>query len=60
MPKDTKEFHRIKYSLKMALRVINGKFKKFNVMQYGTSGFNLEDDNDMTTVECWHYSEQLD
>ena len=60
MPKDHKEFHRIKYSLKMALRIINGKFKKFTVMQYGTSGFNLEDDNDMTAVECWHYSEQPD
>ena len=31
MPKDKKEYHRIKYSLKMALRIINGTFDDFNV-----------------------------
>ena len=57
MPKDKKEYHRIKYSLKMALRIINGTFDDFNVQQYGTSGFNFEDDNEMTTVECWYKPE---
>ena len=57
MPKDKKEYHRIKYSLKMALRIINGTFDDFNVQQYGTSGFNFEEDNEMTTVECWYKPE---
>ena len=57
MQEDKKEFHRIKYSLKMALRIINGTFKEFEVKQYGTSGFNFEDDNEMTTVECWYKPE---
>jgi len=60
LPKDHKEYHRIKYSLKMALRIINGTFDDFEVKQYGTNGFNLEEDNDMTTVECWHKSDQVD
>ena len=58
MPKDKKEYHRIKYNLKMALRIINGTFDEFKVQQYGTSGFNLEDDNEMTTVESWFKPEQ--
>ena len=53
MPKDKKEFVRIKYNLKMALRIINGTFEDFKVWQYGTSGFNLEDDSETTTVESW-------
>ena len=31
MPEDKKEHHRIKYSLKMALRIIHGKFDEFKV-----------------------------
>lgn len=58
MPRDKKEYHRIKYNLKMALRIINGTFDDFKVQQYGTSGFNLEDDNEMTTVESWFKPEQ--
>lgn len=57
MPSDKKEFHRIKYSLKMALRVINGRLEDFNVHQYGTSGLNLEDEHEMTTVESWYKTE---
>ena len=58
MPQDKKEFHRIKYSLKMALRILNGTFEEFNVQQYGTSGFDLEDDSENTSVECWYKPEQ--
>ena len=54
MRDDKKEYHRIQYQCKMALRIINGTFSEFSVQQYGTSGFNLEDDNEMTTIECWH------
>ena len=57
MAKDKKEYQRIKYSLKMALRIIDGTFEDFTVEQFGTSGFNLEEDNEMTTVECWYKPE---
>ena len=57
MPEENKEFQRIKYSLKMALRMINGSFTSFQVSQFGNSGNMMEDDHDKTTIESWYRSE---
>ena len=54
LPADSKEYKRVKYSLKMALRMINGTFEDFKVEQFGQSGINFEDDHDKTTVESWY------
>ena len=45
----------MKYSLKMALRMINGTFESFDVDQYGRDV--LDDDFDKTSVECWYMAE---
>ena len=55
LTKDKKEYHRIKYSLKMALRMINGTFDQFDVDQYGKDA--LDDDFDKTIVESWYMAE---
>lgn len=54
MTKDNREYYRVKYSLKMALRMINGTFEQFDVQQYGNVSA-IDDDIEKTTVECWQY-----
>ena len=58
LTKDKKEFHRLKYSLKMALRMINGQFESIEVDQYGKDA--VDDDFDKTTVECWYMAENTE
>ena len=53
LSKDSKEFHRVQYSLKMALRMINGTFEQLEVQQLGNTSA-LDDDSDKTTLECWY------
>ena len=53
LPAESKEYKRVRYSLKMALRMINGTFDEFQVQQFGQSGINFEEDHDKTTVEAW-------
>jgi hypothetical protein len=50
---DVTEFKRVKYSLKMALRMVNANFSQFQVWQFNQPGILSEKDNDRTTVECW-------
>lgn len=54
MPEESKEYHRIRYSLKMALRLINGSFSTFTVSQFGNTSNVLEDDHEKTTIESWY------
>ena len=51
---DDKEYHRVKYSLKMALRMINGSFDEFKVHVSGNSGGVPEEELDKTTIECFY------
>ena len=37
----------------MALRMINGTFKDFEVKQYGQGGLNFEEEHEKTTVDAW-------
>ena len=50
---DNREFKRIKYSLKMALRMVNGHFTQFSVQQFNQSGINFDNAHDKTQVESW-------
>ena len=51
---ESQEYKRVKYSLKLALRMINGSFSEnFQVQQFNQSGINFENAHDKTTVECW-------
>ena len=54
MPEDNKEYHRIKYSLKMALRMINGNLEDFKVWQFANSSNLLQDDLEKTSIESWY------
>lgn len=44
----------MQYSLKMALRMINGTFEELDVYQFGNTGGVLDDDLDKTMVESWY------
>lgn len=48
----------MKYSLKLALRMINGSFTdSFQVQQFNQPGINFDNAHDKTTVECWYIPE---
>jgi len=50
---ENKDYKRIKFSLKMALRMVNGSFTKFEVLQYNQSGVNFENSHEKGLVDCW-------
>ena len=52
--KDSKEYNRIKFSLKMALRMSNGVFDQFEIKKYRERGVNFEEEHDKATIECWY------
>ena len=51
--KHTKEYNRIMFSLKMALRMSNGVFDMFEVHSFSNRGVNFEEEHEKTTIECW-------
>lgn len=52
--KSTKEYNRIMFSLKAALRMNNGLFDLFEVHKFGLRGINFEEEHEKTTIECWY------
>ena len=52
--KHTKEYNRIMFSLKMALRMNNGVFDLFEVHRFGSRGVNFEEEHEKATIECWY------
>lgn len=54
---DAPEYKRVKYALKMALRMVNAHFSGFTVMQFNQPGIIFDKDNERTSVECWRKAE---
>ena len=52
--KHCKEYNRIMFSLKMALRMSNGIFDVFEVHKFGQRGINFEEEHEKTTIDCWY------
>jgi hypothetical protein len=50
---DQREYKRIKYSLKMALRMVNGHFTQFNILQYNTNLVDRNNNYDKVEVDSW-------
>jgi hypothetical protein len=50
---ENRDYKRIKFSLKMALRMVNGHFSQLNVLQYNQSGINFENSHEKGSVDCW-------
>jgi len=50
---ENRDYKRIKFSLKMALRIVNGSFSKLEVFQYNQSGINFENSHEKGSVDCW-------
>ena len=52
--KNTKEYNRIMFNLKMALRMSNGVFDFFEIHKFVESGINFELEHEKATIECWY------
>ena len=57
--KYSKEYNRIMFSLKMALRMSNGVFDVFEVYSFGNRGVNFEEEHEKATIECWYMPKSL-
>ena len=53
LTKDTEEYKRVHYSLKMALRMVNANFSSFTCAQINQPAPAHDHDQDKTAVECW-------
>ena len=50
---DDTEYKRVKYSLKMAMGLINAEMNGIEIEQYNQKSFNFQAGAEKTTVECW-------
>jgi hypothetical protein len=52
---DDEVSRRILYSLKLSLRLLNGKFKDTKVYRFNQSSLSFDQKfQDKTTLECWY------
>lgn len=55
--KDKPLYHHMKYSLKMALRMINGSFEGFELYNFSNSGVNLDEESEKNVIEAWYIAD---
>lgn len=54
LSEETEDYRRIKYSLKLALRMLNGRFENLKVFNINSSSMSFDHRfKDKTTLECW-------
>eukprot|EP00347_Sterkiella_histriomuscorum_P006480 403352607 len=53
--KNTETYRKIQYSLKLSLRMLNGRFENFNIQQINTTTLNFDQKfKDKVTLDCWY------
>lgn len=56
--KNTETYRKIQYSLKLSLRMLNGRFENFTIQQINTTTLNFDQKfKDKVTLDCWYKTE---